>query len=329
MSQESNLNPNDLHNRQLISVARLYYEHNLTQSEIGRRLNTSRSTVSRLLQEARDSGVVQITINYPWERDTHLENQLLAHFGLKDVRVLKSFGSSEEEIQQGMGQLAARYLNRITDDNMVLGVSYGRSIAQTVQQVPPTPRDNVTVVQIIGALGANNPLIDGIDLTRALAQKYKAVYRYLHSPLIVEDVRTQSLLMSEPALQDVLHLGRQADIALLGIGALGADTSGLIWTDYLNRKELEWLRNMGAVGHMCAQFFDADGGILDIELNRRSISIGLEALQHIETVVAVAGTRAKAQAIYGALMGGYLNVLISDNTAASEIIKLANISSET
>jgi deoxyribonucleoside regulator len=312
---------NNHHNQQLITVAKLYYEQNLTQSEIGRRLNTSRSTVSRMLQEARDSGIVQIIINYTWERDTSLEMQLMNSFELKDVRVLKSFDRSAEDVRQGMGQLAARYLNRIIDDHQILGVSYGRSIAQTVQQVPLTPREDVTVVQIIGALGSNNPLIEGIDLTRALAIKYGATYRYLHSPLIVEDPRTRDLLVSEPLVQDVLEVGRRSHIALLGIGALGADASGFIWTGYLNRTELTHLQGLGAVGHMCAQFFDERGEILDIELNRKCISIGLESLRDIDTVVAVAGTSYKANAIYGALIGRYIDVLITDDTAASEIIQ--------
>lgn len=317
-----NILANHSHHQQLVMVARLYYEQNLTQSEIGRRLSISRSTVSRMLQEARDTGVVQITINHTWERDAHLENRLLQLFGLRDVRVLRSFDRPSDDVMQGMGQLAARYINRITDDNMVIGVSYGRSIAQTVQQVPPTPRENVTIVQILGALGSNNPLIEGVELTRALATKYSATYRYLHSPLIVEDIRTRDLLVGEPSVHDVLEVGRRADIALLGIGALGTSDSSFIWTGYLSQKELLWLQNIGAVGHMSAQFFDADGAILDIELNRRCISIGLSALHDIETVIAVAGTRPKARAIYGALRGGYIDVLITDSNAAVDVIGL-------
>ncbi|MEL6272011.1 MAG: sugar-binding transcriptional regulator, partial [Chloroflexota bacterium] len=304
-------------------AARMYYEQNLTQTEIGRRLNTSRSTVSRLLQEARDTGIVQITINYTWERDAHLEAQLMSASNLRDVRVLKSFNHPPEDVMQGMGQLAARYLNRIVDDNMVVGVSYGRSIAHTVQQVPPTPREGVTVVQIIGALGSNNPLIEGVDLTRALAAKYTASYRYLPTPLIVEDARIRDLLANEPSVQDVLTLGRQSNIALLGIGALGADTSGLIWMNYLNRNELGRLQSSGAVGHMCAEFFDESGNILDVDLNRRSISIRLETLRQIDTVIAVAGTENKARAILGALTGNYIDVLITDDKAAIGILTLS------
>ncbi len=305
----------------LIDVARLYYEQQLTQSEIGRRLNTSRSTVSRLLQEARDTGVVQITIHYTWERDTLLENELTHTFGIRDAKVLKSYDRPAMDKHKGLGHFASRYLNRIADDNVIIGVSYGRSIASTVEQIPPTPREKVTIVQIIGALGSSNPLIEGTDLTRELAHRYSAQYRYLHAPLMVEDARTRDLLANEPTVYETLSLGRHSDIALLGIGSLGADTS-LIWEGYLNEKELTWLRNIGAVGHMCAQFFDKDGAVLDIDLNKRSIGIGLEALPGIGTVIAVAGSVDKAEAIWGALRGGYIDVLITDDAAARQIVSL-------
>lgn len=308
----------------LIEVARMYYEQGLTQVEIGRVLNTSRSTVSRLLQDARDHGVVTITINYGWACDAHLEDELRLRYRLKDVSVLRSFNRPTDEIHQGLGQLAAQALHRYLQPGMVLGISYGRSMAATIKNLTPTRKEEVTVVQIIGALGSRNPLIDGVDLARELANKLEARYRYLHAPLIVEDRRTRDLLMQEPAVHEVLTLGRRSNIILIGIGALAADASGLIWTGYISEKELQWLRNKGAVGHMCAQFFDSQGRILDVDFNHRSISIGLQTLPSIETVIAVAGTRQKAAAILGALRGGYVDVLITDDQAAAELLKLAD-----
>ena len=306
----------------LIEVARLYYEQQLTQAEIGQRISVSRSTVSRLLQEARDQGVVTIIINYTVARDANLEKQLQITFGLKKARVLCSNGQPRDVVRKGMGQLAARLLEKLIDNDLILGVSYGRSIADTVAQVRPSHHENVTVVPVIGALGSDNPLIEGIDLTRELATKFGAKYRYLHAPLLVENARMRDLLVQEPTVQEVLSLGNQSDIALFEIGALASDTSGLIWAGYLNRKDLSWLQNKGVVGHMCAQFFDAEGQLVDIDLNHRAISIGLPNLRNIETVIAVAGSEQKAEAILGALHGGYVDILVTDDAAANRILAL-------
>lgn len=307
----------------LVQTARMYYEQQLTQAEIGRRLDTSRSTVSRLLQEARDTGVVQITINYPWERDRQLEEQLGSLFELQTVRVLRGMSRSSAEVMEGMGVLAADYLNGIITDNLILGVSYGRSIASTIKHIQPQKGNiNLTVVQIIGALGSKNPLIEGPDLVREMANAHGGVYRYLYAPLIVEDYRTRDLLLQEPYIQETLSLGKRADVIVIGIGALTSSTSGLIWTGYLTEKEQRWLSNIGSVGHMCAQFFDARGDVLDIELNKRTISIGLKALHSVKNVVTIAGTKEKAQAILGALRGQYIDTLITDDQAAREIVRL-------
>jgi deoxyribonucleoside regulator len=202
---------------------------------------------------------------------------------------------------------------------MVLGVSYGRSIAATIRHLQPQRELPLVVVQLLGALGSDNPLIEGANLARNLAAKYGASYRYLYAPLVVEDARTRDLFMQEPLVQDVLAVGRQADIALVGIGALGQEAPSLIWRGYLTATDLVRLQRMGAVGNMCAQFFDGHGRMLDTDLNRRSISIGLDGLATCKTVVAAAGGRQKAAAILGALRGGYVDVLISDDQAIEEV----------
>lgn len=308
------------HEETLINTARMYYEQNLTQAEIGRLSNISRSTVSRLLQEARDVGIVKISINYPWKRDAVLEAELLKRFRVREVRVLKSNNRADDDLFRGMGMLAAEFLDGFVQNDMVLGVSYGRSIAATIEQIAVGRHIDMTVVQILGALGSGNPLIESPDLVREMANAYNATYRYLYTPMIVESSQTRDLLMSEPSVRDTLAIGRKADAVIMGIGAHEAEASGLIWTGYFNRKDLAFLQSRGAVGHMCAQHFDADGNVMDVDHNQRVISIGIEALKEIETVIAVAGSAEKAHAILGALRGHYLDVLITDDNAATEIL---------
>jgi DNA-binding transcriptional regulator LsrR (DeoR family) len=306
----------------MTEAATLYYEEQLTQAEIGQRLATSRSTVSRLLRDARAQGVVQVTIHHPWARHSQLEARLRTTFGLRDARVLRSAHRPDDVVLDGVGALTARYLQGVLRDDLVLGLSYGRSIAATIRHLAPARARDLVVVQLLGALGSDNPLIEGANLTRDLATKLGATYRYLYAPLVVEDARTRDLLAQEPLVQDVLAVGRKADVALIGIGALGDEAPSLIWRGYLAAADLDRLRAMGAVGNMCAQFFDANGALLDTDLNRRSISIGLQGLTDIGLVVAAASGRHKAPAILGALRGGHVDVLISDDQAVEHVFAL-------
>lgn len=306
----------------ILDVATFYYEQRLTQEEIAKRINTSRSTVSRLLEEARERGIVHIKINYPWQRQHSLEDKLIERFGLRGACVLVGKEKQDEEIRRGIGELAARLVDGYVRDNQVLGLSYGRSVASTIAALSPNRKLSLTVVPVIGAVGSDNPSIDGPDLVRRFANAYGGEYRYLPVPLLVDDVRTRDALIQSPKVYETLNLAKRADIIVLGIGTLSPDVSSEIWKGYLDERQLQRLKNQGAVGDMCGQFYDAHGQLLDLEVNRRSIGIGIEVLSMIEYVIAVASGKAKVEAILGALRGKYLNILVTDDTTAAAVLQL-------
>jgi DNA-binding transcriptional regulator LsrR (DeoR family) len=306
----------------LAQVATLYYDDNKTQAEIARRLETSRSTVSRLLQEARDTGIVEIMIHYPWKVNLHLSDALEAQFRMQKAIVLESLGHSYVEVLRGLGVFAARELDNMLHEDSFLGISWGTAVHSTAMGLRPAQRLPITVVQMIGAVGMGDPLIDGPDLARFLANLYGGTYRYMHAPLIVESQQVQQALLKEPRIQEALTLARRVDIALVGIGSLEPEFSSLLRAGYLDGGVLAELRGQGAVGDICARHYDVQGQALNIELNRRIVGIDLKDLQTIECVIGVAGGEAKAEAILGALRGNLVNVLVTDDQAAEKLLAL-------
>ena len=75
---------------------------------------------------------------------------------------------------------------------------------------------------------------------------------------------------------------------------------------------------------MCAQFYDGEGNVLDVDVNQRVIGIGIESLRATPEVIGVADGKEKAEAILGALRGGYMNSLITAEQAAREILRLVS-----
>jgi DNA-binding transcriptional regulator LsrR (DeoR family) len=311
-------------NQLLAQVAHLYYEEDLTQDQIARRIGTSRSTVSRMLDQAREAGVVEITVHYPWKTVPQLEQTLVARFGLRQARVLLGQGRPYDEIVRGLGALAARYVenNLVKGEDTVLAISWGLAVHATVRALRPDRRLPITVVQMVGAVGEGDPLIDGPDLARLLASVYGGQYRYLHAPLIVEDAHARDVLLQEPRIRETLALARRADVALVGIGAPHPAVYSLLRAGYLDQEALANLRAQGVVGDICARHYDAHGRPLDIELNHRIVGLDLEALHDIGQVVGVAGGEAKAAAILGALRGGHVHVLVTDDAAARKVLAL-------
>jgi len=90
----------------------------------------------------------------------------------------------------------------------------------------------------------------------------------------------------------------------------------------VDREALARLRAQGVVGDICARHYDAQGRVMDIELNHRIVGLELEALHGIGQVIGVAGGEAKAEAILGALRGGHVNVLVTDDAAARKVLAL-------
>ncbi len=69
----------------------MYYEENLTQSEIAKKqLDVSRALICRLLNEARNYGIVTIQIHSPEEDSSLLKNQLKNSFKIEDVFIVKA-----------------------------------------------------------------------------------------------------------------------------------------------------------------------------------------------------------------------------------------------
>jgi deoxyribonucleoside regulator len=312
--------------RELLAwVASMYYQDDLTQAEIADRIGTSRSTVSRLLRSARVEGIVSITVSYPWTTAPDVESAVAARYGLRKASILAGSDRPRDETLRGLGVLAARLLNESIDHPCVVGISWGQAVHSTVRALNPDRSVPVKVVQMVGAVGEGNSLIDSPELARLLAAAYHGEFQYLHAPLLVENPSARDLLLREPRIEETLALAHKADIALVGIGAPDPGVYSLFRAGYVDQTVLRELQSAGVAGDICARHYDIQGRILDIGLNHRVIGIPLEALHGIGLVIGVAGGAKKARAILGALRGGHINVLVSDEETARRVLELESL----
>jgi len=313
---------NDARTTYLAEIAFLYYDHGKSQEEIAQQFGISRSAVSRLLTEARDKGIVEIIVHYPWRTSPELEQALVSKFELKAANVLVAENKRQDEMLQGLGVLAARYLDRIIYDGVTIGISWGTALYQMIRALRPRYLHNVQVVQLIGASGSENVPTDGPILAQLLTGQLGGSCYYLHVPLVVESEAISEVLLQDRNIRDTLARAERADVALVGIGTTRSDLSSLLRAGYVNEAEAEGIRAAGAVGDICGQHFALTGEWLDIDINRRIVGISLDTLCKISTVIGVAGGSPKGAAILGALRGGYVNVLITDDQAAQKVLAL-------
>jgi len=307
----------------LARVARMYYEQDLTQAEIAKSLGVSRSQISRWLTEARDLGIVEIRIRGLWSRVAELQSRLERRFPLKEALVMDRGGLGYMQAVQGLGVLAANRLAELLEGRTTLGIAWSTGVYQVVSALRSARQKGVTVVQLMGTVGSVNPLLDGPDLTRWLAQTLSGRYRYLPAPLLASTPEARDAIVSAPAVRDAIALAERADIALVGIGAVSPPTmSSLFNAHLLSEDDLQAIAARGGVGDVCGYFYDAEGRLLDLELHRRLIGVSWEALTRMPVVMGVAGGRRKAPAILGALRSGVIDYLVTDSDAAELVLEM-------
>lgn len=306
----------------LAQVATWYYEENLGQGDIAERIGRSRSMVSRLLQEARERGLVEIRVHYPLKTDTELQQRLCEAFDLSEARVLAEPPNQYEELLRRLGELGARSLYQRLHDGIRIGVGWGTALHEIVRAIQESPLQEAVVVQLIGSLGYGDPLVDGPEQARWLAQKLDATHRILHAPLIVENEDIAQALRRERTVAETLALARQVEVALVGIGTVDPPLSSLQRAGYLSESDLMSLKKIGVVGDVVARQLDEQGQPAGDSFNERVIGIDLDHLCAIPTVIGVAGGVVKAPAILAALRGGYIDVLVTDAPTISKVFAL-------
>lgn len=306
----------------LAQVAMWYYEEQLDQAAIAERIGKSRSMVSRLLDQAREMGLVEVKVHYPLRTDADLEGRLCSEFGLQNAYVLAEPPDDYGLLLKRLGELAARCITQALHPGIIIGLSWGTAVHSVVRAMPTVPLPDAMVVQLIGAVGHGDPLVDGAELGRWLAQKLHASFRFLSAPLLVEDENVAKALRRERTIEETLVLGAQAEVAIIGIGTPEPEHSSLLRAGYLTRTELQALLDLGVVGDVVAHQYDANGQLLDIAANHRAISLDADSLRRIPRVVAVSGGKAKIQAIHAALLGHFCSCLVTDAVAARGVLRM-------
>lgn len=304
----------------LVKVARLAYDHGLSQGEIAKRIGTSRSTVSRMLREARERGIVTVVIHDPTERAEKLSQALKETYGLKEAIVVPTELESEPAVRPLLAQAVVGLLADVVRDNDIVGVSWGRTMGEIARRLHPMTKRGVSVVQLNG--GLNRADLPGYPnyVTGRIAQAFGATAYVLPVPAIVRMPALRRELESDPATKTVLDLARNASVALFSVGVIGVE-SVLVQSGYLQLHELQQLQLRGAVGDVIGRYYDSRGQICDRELDSRTIGIELAELKEKRYAIAVAGGVEKRQAIRGGLLGGYFNTLVTDQFTALELVK--------
>lgn len=307
----------------LIDLARKYYINGLSQQELARHFGISRPSVSNLLKQCREEGIVEIRIQ---ESDsslvTALAERIKKDFGLRSVVVVPSQDDSSSTLTLA-GSAAAELLQTRLLDRQVVGLSWGSSLYQVVKALNSQSVVDVEVLQMAGSLGMENPSYDGFELSRNLARKLNGNCHLIQAPVIVKNLELKKLLLQEPLISETMAYMDKIDVALVGMSSDAPEHSSMVRDGFIDISDARKIRDLGGIGHICALHYDRQGVLLDIPENQRVVGISWDDLIKIPEVIGVACGSEKSEAILGAIKGGLINSLITDENAALRILSQA------
>src|SRR5579859_7467433 len=273
-------------------VARQFYLEGISKVEIADRLGISRFRVARLLDSARESGLVRIEIGLPGGvLDAGLSAELCSAFGLRQAFVF-NFGDDESPLRLRLGEAVGQVLMDLIRPTDVLGLSWSRALSgltAALTQLPPCP-----IVQLTGAV----PPPDGrdlLDLVKSVARIGGGPAHVFYAPMLLDDAQTAA--------------------------AIGAWQPGLSTIyDAVTTAEREALTDLGVHAELAGVFIGADGRPLGTPLDSRMIVPPAALLTEIPFVLAVAYDAAKSHAVRAAIRGGLVHGLVTHTSLARALL---------
>jgi DNA-binding transcriptional regulator LsrR (DeoR family) len=303
----------------LVEICRLYYDDRLTQAQIAKKLDISRPTVSKLIAEAREKGIVKIEIKSPLEGNSSLLEQLIGTFKLQGGLIVPTSSNDENlNVKLTLSQ-GAVYLEGLLDTMKNVGLGWGYSMGGLIDALnPQAPKENIdrAVCPIIGSAANAIRWYQTNELTRIFAEKTGFKPYFLHAPAFPLSGDNKKHFENTFEFQEISNLWTELDTVILSIGTYPSVPDQATAARFGNK-----LRERKAIGMITAYYFDIEGNIIESE-NDIVIRLPLEILRKVKRVIAISGGEKKISSTHGALMTGMVTHLITDEITAQRIMKI-------
>jgi DNA-binding transcriptional regulator LsrR (DeoR family) len=316
-SQFQNLSEEEY--RLCVRVALLYYENDLTQDEIGRKLGYSRVKINRVLRQSRDAGIVEIRIHSPADGLFRMEDDLMRKYGLRDVRIVAT-AKPGQDLYLALARGAAGWLSQNLEKGMVVGISLGRTVSYLPQVFRVGHLVDCIFTEVVGAASENFGGLVSYNVTTKLAELAGGRAELFYAPTFVSDPELKKKLIAEPSVDAALQRARQCQIIIQSVGPVD-ETALLFNFGQLNSDQLADLRRMGVVGDAMGHYFDRHGAHVKTLMDERVIGLDLEDLPRVPWSVVIGGGPEKVIPIDSALRGRLFNVLVTDEPTALALLE--------
>lgn len=311
---------NDDNIKLMSKICKLYYYEAWTQEKIAEKFGMSRPIISKMIQKAREIGVVEIIVHDDPQQTTELEKELEKTYRLQQVLVVPTRDLNKELVTSAVGKAAAQFVQRLIKNGDRIGVSWGNSLYHMVREFPLDKKNDVKIIPLIGGTGNERTEVHSNQIAYELSKRLGGKCESLYAPSMVETEELHEQIIQLPNIASVLQEGEQIDLALVGIGN-PYSMSTMERYGYLNETVLRELKELDTVADINSRFINRAGEIVHHPINNKIIGIGLEQLRQVNIVVGLAFGLHKIESIKAALKGGYIQMLVTDEATAYKIME--------
>lgn len=298
------------------AIARRYYLEDRSKVQIAEEFGLSRFKVARLLDLARESGLVRIEIGHPGLVDVDLSARLQDRFGLQRAVVVDTTDDHAATLRTQVGQVAADLLAELIGPDDVLGVAWARAVGAMAKSLPRLP--GVPVVQLTGAVSLPGSGDSSFDIVRDVARAAGGPAYVYYAPIVLPDAATASALRQQSDVARAFEQVTRITKAVVGLGLCAPGQSTLY--DAASERDHGELHRLGVCAEVAGVFLSSTGEPVDTELAQRVIAIGVEQLRAIPDVIIIAYGSAKVPAARAALHSGLVNGFVTHATFARALL---------
>ncbi len=307
--------------RQMHTVLVLHFLEGEKQADIADRLNLSKSKVNRLIADGRKMGMVNITINTPFQRLLVMENALVQTGLLQTAVVSPTISGNPELTLRQVSIVAGHHFLEHLRDGDIIAITGGKAVSEIVENLKSERRFDVKVVPLTGGVQGKF-FTDVNNLVSKLAEKLGGQALVVHAPLFAENHEQRDMLMDMTSIREVFDLSRRATIALVGIGSILSPASSYFDLHPLAQKDRELLVADGVAAEFMAQLILDDGTLADLAMNRLLVAIEPKEMARCPRIIGVAAGEPKVRPIMAALNGNYITSLVTDEDTAQALLDL-------
>lgn len=302
-----------------VHAARRYYIDDASKVQIAEELGVSRFKIARLLQQAKQSGVVTIHIDANARRNDALSTRVREHFGLDAATVVDTCGDTES-VRRDVGRAAAELLGETLQPGEVLGLAWSRTLTAMSSELPALPE--IDVVQLTGAIGAN--INDSpVEIIRRVTLRSGGSAKPIFAPLVVADTATAEALRSHADVAAAMRLFDTVTTAVVAVGSWDPPDSQVFRA--IDADEREALRRAGVRGEVAALLVSDEGELVAPQFQARCLNISPAQLRAVPRIIATAGGAHKALAVAAITRAGLCTELVVDNGLAEALLTLPRV----